>query len=154
MKKLIALATAAAIVAAPSAAFAGKKPKPYKSETISIAASHPILHGYSEGNVISVTAQEFMARCELPATNGLDGAIFEIPADYQKITTSIKAVGSAPAGWDVDIYAFNSNCEVTQALNTVGTDESGSLLKGTAFVYVHNYLPPGPVDVHIELKPL
>ena len=153
MKKLIALATAAAIVAAPSAALAGKKPKPYKSETISILASHPVLNGYSEGNVVSVTAQELMARCELPSTNGLDGAVFEIPADYQKINTYITAVGSSPAPVDVDIYAFDADCKPSQALNQVGTDESGAILKGTAFVFVHNY-PGGPLDTYIELKPL
>ena len=153
MRKLIAITAALAIALVPAAASAGKKrPKPYKSETVSIVANHPVLHSPSEGDVISVTAQEFKARCELPATNGLDGAVFEIPAEYQKIITSITAVGASPAPYDVDIYAFNSDCEVTQALNSVGTDETGTLLKGTAFVFVHNY-PAGPVDVYIELKP-
>lgn len=155
MKKLIAVVAILVIALLPNAASAGKKkkPKPYKSETVSILLNHPVLNGASGGDVISVTAQEFRARCELPATNGLDGYVFEIPAAYQKINTYITAVGSSPAPYDVDIYAFNKDCEPTQALNSVGTDEAGAIVKGTAFVFVHNY-PAGPVDVYIQLKPL
>lgn len=154
MKKLIALIAAVALIAVPGAASAAKKkPKPYKSETVTIAMGHPVANSAS-GSVVSVTGQEFIARCALPASNGLDGYVFEIPATYQKINASIEAIGVSPADvYDADIYTFDADCNLVQAINAEGTDESGTLIAGTAFVFVHNYLP-GPIDVHIELKPL
>ncbi len=154
MKKTIAIAVALAVVLVPSAASAGKKKlKPYKSDTVSIAMGHPVLNSAS-GSVVSVTGQEFIARCDLPATNGLDGYVFEIPKPYQKVNATIEAIGSTPSPeYDVDIYTFDSDCNLVQALNAPGYDESGAIMKGTAFVFVHNYLP-GPLDVYITLKAL
>lgn len=154
MRKLIAVAAALAIVVAPSAAFAGKKkPKPYKSETVSIAAGHPVFNGAS-GSVLAVTAQEFIARCAIPSSNGLDAYVFEVPAAYQKIESQLEVTGTpgAPAPYDVDVYTFDSSCAITSAQNSPGTDQTGYLFKGTAFVLVHNY-EPGPVDVQLTLKP-
>ena len=153
MRKIIAITAALALLAVPGAASAGKKPKPYKSETVTIATGHPVLNSAS-GSLVSVTGQEFLATCAIPGSNGLDGYVFEIPAEYQKINSYIEGFGASPAGaYDLDIYAFSADCQMMGALNAEGTDQSGGLLKGTAFVFVHNYLP-GPLDVYFELKPL
>ena len=155
MRKLIAVAAALAIVVAPSAALAGKKkPKPYQSETVSIAMGHPVFNGNSGGNIVALTAQEFMARCEIPASNGFDAYVFEVPADYQKIEAELEVTGAPglPYAYDVDVYTFDSSCAITSAQNSPGTDQSGYLFKGTSFVLVHNY-EPGPIDVQLTLKP-
>ena len=156
MKKMIAVAAALALVVAPSSALAGKKkgPKPYTSDTASIATGHPVLSSAS-GSLVSITGQEFLNTCGIPATNGLDGYVFEIPAEYQAINSSVEVTGVTPAAdlYDVDLYAFDADCVQKQALNTAGTDESGSLLAGTAYVFIHNY-NPGPLDVQFTLKPL
>ena len=155
MKKIIAFALMLAIVAAPSAAVAGKKkksPKPYTSETVSIQTGHPVFNGNSE-SIVGLTAQEFMATCALPVSNGFDAYVFEVPADYQKIDAELEAVGAGNVyTYDVDVYTFDSSCAITSAQNSPGTDQSGYLAKGTAFVLVHNY-EPGPLDVTLTLKP-
>ena len=153
MKKLIAIATAFALLVAPSVASAGKKkPKPYKSETVSILANHPVFNTNS-GSVVAVTAQEFMARCALPATNGLDGYVFEIPKEYQAIQTYISATGSTSApAYDIDIYTFDSSCKLTLAINSAGTDQTGVLPVGTAYIFMHSY-EPGDLEAQFTLKP-
>lgn len=156
MKKILAFALVLAIVAAPSAAVAGKKkkgPKPFVSETVSIAAGHPVFHGQS-GTQASLTAQEFLNTCAIPSSNGVDAYVFEVPAEYQKIEAQLEAVGTpgAPAPYDVDVYTFDSSCAQNSAQNTAGTDQVGYLFKGTAYVLVHNY-EPGPIDVQLTLKP-
>ena len=155
MKKMIAVALALAIVAAPSAAVAGKKkkgPKPYTSESVTIQMGHPVFNGNS-GSIVSLTAQEFMGTCAIPASNGFDAYVFEVPADYQKIDAELEAVGAgAVAAYDLDVYTFDSSCAITSAQNSPGTDQVGYLAKGTAFILVHNY-EPGPIDVTLTLKP-
>ena len=153
MRKLIAVAAALAIVVAPSAAFAGKKkPKPYKSEAVSIEMGHPVFNGYS-GSVVGLTAQEFMGTCAIPASNGFDAYVFEVPADYQKIDAELEAVGAGNVyAYDLDVYTFDSSCAITSAQNSPGTDQVGYVAKGTAYVLVHNY-EPGPIDVTLTLKP-
>jgi len=154
MRKLIAVAAALAIVVAPSSAFAGKKkPKPYTSEKVSIAMGHPVFNGAS-GSVAAVTAAEFLGRCAVPATNGLDAYVFEVPKQYQKLQAELEVTGVAglPYAYDMDVYLFDSSCTLTSAQNSPGTDQSGFLLKGTAFVLVHNY-EPGPVEAQLTLKP-
>ncbi len=157
MKRILIATLALALVAGSgSAAVAGKKkkgPKPYKSETVSIATGHTVLNSAS-GSVLSVTAQEFMARCALPDSNGLDAYVFEVPKEYQSITSAIQATGAgAPVPHDLDIYLFDSSCAITVAFNTETADESGLLPVGTAFILIHNY-QPGPVDAAFTLKPI
>ena len=154
MRKLIAVAAAFALVVAPSTALAGKKkPKPYKSETVSIAVGHPVFNG-TTGGVAALTAAEFMGRCAVPATNGFDAYVFEVPKDYQNLEATLEATGTPglPYAYDIDVYLFDSSCALISAQNSPGTDQSGFLMKGTAFVLVHNY-EPGPVDVQLTLKP-
>jgi hypothetical protein len=156
MKKLIAVALALAIVAAPSAAVAGKKkkgPKPYVSDTVSIAAGHTMATSAS-GTLVSLTAQEFMNTCAIPGSNGVDAYVFEVPAEYQKIEAQLEVTGvpGLPAPYDVDVYTFDSSCAQNSAQNATGTDAAGYLFKGTAYVLVHNF-EPGPIDVQLTLKP-
>lgn len=156
MRKLIAVAAALAIVVAPSSAVAGKKkkgPKPYKSEVVSIEVGHPVFNGAS-GSMVAVTAQEFIARCDIPASNGFDAYVFEVPKEYQKIQAALEVTGTAglPYAYDIDVYTFDSSCALTSAQNSPGTDQAGFLLKGTAFVVAHNY-EPGPVEAQLTLKP-
>ena len=154
MKKLIALTVALAIMVAPTTALAGKKkgPKPYTSEAVSIQMGHPVFNGNS-GTIVGLTAQEFMNTCSIPASNGFDAYVFEVPADYQKIEAQLEAVGAGGVyAYDLDVYTFDSSCAMTSAQNSPGTDQTGYLFKGTAYVLVHDY-EPGPIDVTLTLKP-
>ena len=158
-KKTLVSLVAASLVAAPlgAGALAAKKkkgPKPYKSAPVTIQTGHPAFHGQS-GTLLTVTAQEFINRCAVPASNGVDAAVFEVPADYKGLQASIKAIGAAagPAGYDLDLYLFDESCTEVAFYNPVSTDEVGILTPDTAFILVHQY-QPGPVTAHIELAPM
>ena len=157
-KKLLILGLVLSLAAAFAAPAAAKKkgPKPFKSETITVQVGHPVFNGYS-GTVVGVTPQEFINTCSLPTTNGLDAAVFEVPADYQNITSQIEATGvgttddAVPA--DVDIYLFDESCAPHGQFNVAGTSEAGVLAAGTAYVLLHNYTG-GPTDLQFTLKPV
>ena len=156
LKKTLVTLVAATLVAAPAGAGAlakarkKKAPKPYVSSEIAIRTGHPAAHSQS-GTLVTVTAQEFIRTCAVPSSNGVDAAVFEVPADYKGLTASIKAIGAgAPAPYDLDLYLFDESCTEVAVYNPTNTDEAGILTPDTAFVLVHNY-QPGPVTTHIEL---
>lgn len=155
MKKLIAVTVALAIMIVPATAVAGKKkkgPAPY-TESASIAMGHPVFSSAS-GSVVSLTAQEFINTCSVPATNGADAYVFEVPAEYQKIEAQFEVKGTPglPYAYDIDVYTYDSSCAQNSAQNSAGTDQLGYLFKGTAYLLVHNY-EPGPIDVELTIKP-
>jgi hypothetical protein len=159
MKKILTIALAAALVlSVTGAAVAGKKkkgPKPFKSEAFTIEVGHPAFHDTS-GTLLSVTAQDFVNSCAIPSSNGLDAFVLEVPADYTKVQASVATTGVAnpdtPAGFDLDLYFFDASCKEVGFANSAGTDETGIMVAGTAFILVHSYTG-GPVDAQLELKP-
>ena len=142
-----------AALSGPAAAGKKKKVKPYKSETVTIAAGHPAFYSTS-GTLVSVTAQEFLQNCAIPSSNGADAHVFEVPKAYQKITSTIEATGStaSPAGYDLDLYLYDKSCSNVGVYNAAGTDEYGALGKGTAFIVLHAYAGV-QVEAQISLKP-
>jgi hypothetical protein len=153
MKRLV-LPVALVLLAIAPAAWAGAKPKPYKSPDVTIAVSHPIFYG-NTGTVNDVTAKEFESSCATPASNGLDAYVFAVPKPYQKITATVEAIGSdsGPAAYDLDMYFYDKTCKTNGYANATGTDEYGVIPKGTAWILVDNYVGDPNVSVHIELKP-
>ena len=154
-KKLLILGLVlalAAAFAAPATAKKKKGPKPYTSEEVTVQIGHPVLNSQS-GTVVGVTPQEFLQTCALPSTNGLDAYVFEVPKEYQKIQSLIEATGAAQGvDPDIDIYLFDSSCAPVGKFNAAGTDESGVLAPGTAFILLHNYTG-GPTTMQFTLKP-
>jgi hypothetical protein len=157
VRRTLSLALVLLLAAMIQPAVAGKKKpkvKPYKSEEATIAVAHPLFYS-NTGSVNSVTAKEFENTCATPASNGLDAYVFEVPTEYQTITATIKAVGSAktPAEYDLDAYFYDKDCAVKGASNGEGTDESGVMPAGIAWILVDNYLGEPAVSFHIELTP-
>jgi hypothetical protein len=150
---ILLLGLVAALAGPASAGKKKKKVKPYKSETVTIAAGHPAFYGTS-GTLVSVTAQEFFANCSIPQSNGFDAYVFEVPKPYQKLSATIEAVGKSdnPAGYDLDLYLYDKACKNVGVYNAAGTDEYGALGKGTSFIVLHAYTG-NPVDAYISLKP-
>lgn len=129
-----------------------KKPKPYESTQETIVLSHPVFNSAS-GTVVGVTAQEFLQSCSEPASNGLDAFVWELPAPYTKVISSIQTtVSSTASEHDVDLYLFDAECNLLIAFNSTTQDETGVTPKGTAWILVHNYLG-GPVDASFKLTP-
>ncbi|MGH2806181.1 MAG: hypothetical protein ACRDKT_02785 [Actinomycetota bacterium] len=158
MFKRIALIALSLVVAVGGYGIAGaapkKKPKPYKSEVGTTGIPHPIVYG-STGSVNAITAKEFEAQCATPASNGLDGYVFEVPKEYQNRVATVYATAesSATGVYDLDMYVYDKNCVNTLAINAVGTDEVGVFGKGTAWIFVHNYQGEPGVGAFIEIKP-
>ena len=155
MKKIVVCLLALALIAGSQGAWAAKrkKPKPYKSEQVTLAVPHPVAYS-STGSVNGITAKEFENTCALPSTNGLDAYVFEVPPAFAKYDATVEAIGegAAPTGYDLDIYLYDASCKVTLAFNATGTDETGVLPKGTAFVLIHNYLGDPALPAHIEIS--
>ena len=78
----------------PAVAKKKKGPKPYTSEEATINVGHPVFYGNS-GTLLSATAQEFLNTCAIPQSNGVDAFVYEIPANYAKLSSAaIQAFGS------------------------------------------------------------
>ena len=155
-KRALILGLALLLAAMVHPAFAAKKKlKPYKSDEVTVGLAHPVFFG-NTGSVNSVTAKEFENSCAIPASNGLDAYVFEVPKEYQTVQAMVKAVGSGaatPAGYDLDIYMYDKDCVVKLAANAEGTDETGVMPIGTAYVLVQNYLGEPQTAFHLELAP-
>ena len=157
IRRTLALGLVLVLAAMVQPATAGKrkpKVKPYKSEEVTVALAHPLFYD-ATGSVNSVTAKEFENTCAAPASNGLDAYVFEVPAAYQTITASVKAIGTAktPAAYDLDVYMYDKDCAVKSVSNGEGTDETGVMPAGIAWILVDNYLGEPAVSFHIELAP-
>ena len=149
-KRLISMCLIAGLLVTSQVAWAGKKPKPYKSEEVTIAVPHPV--GYSAtGSPQAVVTKELEARCAAPSTNGLDGYAFEVPKEYQSQIANVEAIGTGSL-YDLDIYLYDTKCQHTIAINATGTDEAGLIPKGTGWIFVHNYVGEPAVKAHIELS--
>lgn len=155
MKKISVLILVLALVVGSQAAYAGKKkkPKPFKSDEVTLAIPHPVAYS-STGSVNGITAKEFENTCATPSTNGLDAYVFEVPKQFQAYDAQIDAIGTpgGPAGYDLDIYLYDESCATTLAFNAAGTDESGIIPKGTAWILIHNYLGDPNLGAHIEIS--
>ncbi|MEA2432781.1 MAG: extracellular elastinolytic metalloproteinase [Actinomycetota bacterium] len=159
LKKILTFALVGALLlSVTGAAVAGKKkkgPKPYKSETFTIQVGHPAFHGQS-GTMVSVTSQDFLQNCAVPSSNGVDAYVLEVPKEYATVQSIVEATGVAnpdtPAAYDLDLYFYDADCTENGLSNNAGTDETGVMSAGTAFILVHSYTG-GPVDAQVALKP-
>ena len=81
----------------PAVAKKKKGPKPYTSEEATINVGHPVFYANS-GTLLSATAQEFLNTCAIPQSNGVDAYVYEIPADYAKLSArrSRRSAARAP----------------------------------------------------------
>jgi hypothetical protein len=86
----------------------------------------------------------------------LDAWVFEVPADYQKIQASAKAIGAGagPVGYDLDMFFYDADCAVTFASQAAGTDENAYMPAGTSWIVLHNYQGDPNTMAHIELSVL
>jgi hypothetical protein len=133
-----------------------KGPKPYKSEEGVIVAPHTMLYS-STGEVNSITVNEFEARCAIPASNGLDAYVYEVPKEYQKIEANAEAHGMAQVAWDLYIFFYKKDCTPQPtAASAQGTvtqaDIEGIMPAGTAWVVIADFAGD-PVTVFYELSP-
>ena len=157
---MLVVAVAAALVAAPATAAKKKKkgPKPFTSSEGLIAVPHTMLYATS-GEVNSVTANEFENNCGIPVSNGVDAYVWEVPAEYQAIDSTIETFSAGDA---YDLYAFfyKDDCtlqayslQASGSTGLVAHAPTGIMPAGTAYVLMANFLGDPAAAIHFELKP-
>lgn len=139
------------------AATAGKKkkPKPYKSDEHALAVAHTMLSS-STGERNNVTLKEFEARCAIPATQGFDGVVYEVPKEYQSIQSSVSARSDASTSYALYFVMYDKDCEFMMyiAPNTGlpnNADTEGIMPAGVAYVGLANFAGE-PANVWWEAK--
>lgn len=132
-----------------------KKPKPYKSEAHVLAVSHTMLQA-STGERNNVTLREFENTCAIPTTQGLDGVVFEVPAEYQKINSSVTTGTTATQAFDLYLVMYDKDCVhkfTYGASGSVGQiHATGTMPPGVAWVGIANFAGE-PAEVWWEAKP-
>ena len=149
MKKLFATAIAASLVlgllAGPSA-LAGKKkkkPKPPATRTVTLEESGTIMAPAPTSIALfGITEGEFAQTCAMPASQGVDGWVVELPEDFRMGTGLIDVVGTDATGaHDLDVYFYDSACGLMVDYSlTGGADESGAIAPGAAWAVVDLFI--------------
>ncbi|MDQ4145807.1 MAG: S8 family serine peptidase [Actinomycetota bacterium] len=85
-----------------------------------------------------MTVNEFLARCEIPATQGHDAWVFELRHDVTEEGLAARTFGSgSDIGHDIDVYVFSSDCGPLGHAATVEADEVVTLPIGTRYVVAY-----------------
>lgn len=131
----------AGALAMPADAKKKKKPrlKPYVTSG-SIAIGHPANFEADLG----ITRAEFTETCGIPASQGIDGYVVEIPAPYMKKSAAVLAAGSSTTGaYDLDLFFYNDACSEVGRAADIGSDQAGTMPAGTKYVLVNSWEPAG-----------
>jgi hypothetical protein len=90
--------------------------------------------------LFGVTDGEFIAvhECgQMPATQGHDAYIVEIPAEFQTGTGTLQVAGSDATGaHDFDVYLYDASCSLMEPYITEGADPTGVILPGAKWAVV------------------
>jgi hypothetical protein len=133
-----------------------KKPKPFKSEAHVLALSHTMLQA-TTGERNNITLREFENTCAIPTTQGLDAVVWEVPAEYQKISSQVTTGTTATQAWDLYFVMYDKDCQHQFTYGAVGSvtqaDATGTMPPGIAYVGIANF-GGEPADVWWEAKAL
>ncbi|MCA1030262.1 M36 family metallopeptidase [Bacillus timonensis] len=92
------------------------------------------------GATLAITENEFVTtQNSSPQTQGLDGYVVSLPAQYGDGIHNFTVAGESAAVYDFDIFFYNKNFELIGAVATAGADEAGVIPGGTRYVYVGLY---------------
>jgi putative nucleotidyltransferase with HDIG domain len=105
---------------------------PTYSATGRIKAGNPLSPGRG-----GVTLTEFLLSCGLPASQGLDGWVFELPSAFPERSAAASVRGGGTIGdYDLEMRFFSASCDFLGSVSTRNADEGGVLPAGTHFVVV------------------
>lgn len=145
MKKSLVVGLAAllvlGVIGAPVATAKKKKKKPIPAtKTITFEAEGTIQVAGPSGVAFGITESEFyfVNNCAMPASQGLDGYVVEIPSEFQAGTASLQVAGSDATGaYDLDVYFYDSGCNLMEPYMTEGADPSGAIVTGAKWAVVN-----------------
>lgn len=129
-------------VVGPADAKRKKKPKPPVTfdASGSLSLSNP-------GDLMaqaSVTRQEFVTNCAIPASQGVDGYVIELPPEVSAITANVRVNATATTGlYDLDLYYFSESCAPMGENSTPEPNEFGEMPVGTKYVLVNAFWGAG-----------
>lgn len=140
MRRFFALALIACLSAGAFAlpASAGKKKKPIKfSAEGAFDVGNPADYMANAGLV----RNELELTCALPASQGTDGFVIELPAELQKVESDASLEGAdATGGPDMDMYFYDESCISTGEVATTDLSEYGIIPAGTKWVVVSAWI--------------
>ncbi len=146
MRKLFAVTVAATLVlgavTAPTALAKKKKKKPPAPVTITFEESGSMtIPGPTGAAYKGLTEGEFtlVNTCaSMPASQGLDGYVIELPAEFRLGTASLQVTGADATGfYDMDAYFYDAGCSLMQGVSLLeGSDPAGSVPPGATWVVV------------------
>jgi hypothetical protein len=94
--------------------------------------------------IAGVTQTDFETECRVPLSQGLDGWVFGLPTDVSAGGGTAVVSGNNSAGdHDLDLFFYSDSCRPLGSLADPGSDESGALPQGTAYVVVNEASNPG-----------
>jgi subtilisin family serine protease len=97
-----------------------------------------------------VTENDFVLECAVPLSQGVDGYVFELPADLNLTgaTATISGSESLIDAHDLDMYFYSADCEQLSAQNTAESDETAPVPAGTRFIVANAWIG---IDTLVEL---
>lgn len=139
MRRLLVLALITSLTTGAFAvpAVAGKK-KPIRFSTEgAFQVGNPADYMLDAGLV----RNEFALTCAIPASQGTDGFVIELPAALQKIDSNASLEGQdATGGPDMDMYFYDEGCLSTGDVATTELSEYGIVPAGTKWIVVSAWM--------------
>ena len=128
-----AVAAGSLAIAAPSSAGERKKPLTFKASGSLLAPSPIDLFGQG------ITRTEFTTACAVPATQGLDGYVIELPKKMTLVDSTVYTEATGLVGLNLlDLFFFSEDC--TEMGDFLGSDEGVPVIpQGTKYVLVTNW---------------
>ncbi|MEA2433876.1 MAG: extracellular elastinolytic metalloproteinase [Actinomycetota bacterium] len=126
------------------AATAKKKKKP-TTQTVTFSEEGAIrVAGPTGAALKGVTEAEFTLAnsCATPpVSQGHDGYVIELPAEYAMGTGTIEVKGADTTGaYDLDLYFYDAGCTLMDPYLTEGADPSGAINGGAKWAVVNLFV--------------
>lgn len=73
----------------------------------------------------------------LPASQGVDGHVVELPEDFRMGTATMEVLGSDATGaYDLDVYFYDAGCALMEPYMTEGANPTGAIPPGATWAVV------------------
>ena len=124
-------------------------PEPTEFQTVPVGEGR-IESSLPLGPVFGVTSNEFQLTClNPPLSQGVDGFVWELPAEARVPGAIAQATGQSSFGYDIDLAFFDEDCVWLDSAETTEPNERAEMPAGTAFVLAHNWFG---IDTTVNLS--
>lgn len=106
------------------------------TEQFTIAAGDP-------ANVVDpgVTGTEFVNTCKAPpVSQDVDGHVTTLTGESGDGAHAISVKGAGVGAWDLDLYFYNSSCQLLGQVATEAADETGVIPSNAKYIVTHLFL--------------